>query len=373
LLSAGAWLTVVATVLTVWMLRQELAAPWRWLVPFFFTSVLLAAGLTAHRARENLAAANFLAGAALAIAPCMLSLMAELGWLAQPPPQVSQLFAGTFTNQQVAASAATALVLSALGLWRLRMTGFAWTSAALAAATYLSLLLLYNWLDQPPEIKARWCLPLIASEIAALTLERKGLVRWTLPFHLVALLALVGCLDVIALNGPTLALMGIDKDRFPYFDHDRQQAFSIALNGLLFLLVMLATEKAGSLDLRRASKLFEIFALLHILGPLFLNAMAHRTDPRVRTDVWIYLWATLLFVLLASIRSRWRLLVGGLAGCGLGSYLLVDLGLVSKRPFIIGLGFLGLLLALGALAYVRSSASRRAPKPPAPGGRRAPL
>src|SRR5208283_614514 len=61
LLSAGAWLTVVATVLTVWMLRQELAAPWRWLVPFFFTSVLLAAGLTAHRARENLAAANFLA------------------------------------------------------------------------------------------------------------------------------------------------------------------------------------------------------------------------------------------------------------------------------------------------------------------------
>ncbi|MGO8699839.1 MAG: hypothetical protein ACLQVY_19225, partial [Limisphaerales bacterium] len=359
ILSAGAWLAVVATVLTVWMLRQDLTPPWRWMVPFFFTSVLLAAGFAAYRAKEKLAAANFLAGAALAIAPCTLSLLAELGWMAQAPPQISQLFPGNFTNQQVAASAATALVLSALGLWRLRMTGFAWTSAALAEATYLSVLLLFGWLSQPPEIKARWCLPLAAAEIAALVLERKGLVRWTLPFHLVALVALVGCLDVIALNGPTLSLLGVTTDRFSYFDHDRQQMFSLALNGLLFLLVMLITEKAGSLDLRRASKLFEIFALLHVLSPLFLNAMSHRSDPLVRTDVWIYLSATLLFVLLASLRSKWRLLVGGLAGCGLGSYLLVDLGLVAKKPFIIGLGFLGLLLALSALAYVRYSASWR--------------
>jgi hypothetical protein len=47
------------------------------------------------------------------------------------------------------------------------------------------------------------------------------------------------------------------------------------------------------------------------------------------------------------------LLVGGLAGCALGSYLLVDLGLVSRKPFIVGLGLAGLLVALGAFAYVR--------------------
>lgn len=205
---------------------------------------------------------------------------------------------------------------------------------------------------------------MVAAEIAALALERKGLVRWTLPFHLVALVALVGCLDIIALNGPTLSLLGVTTARFSYFDHDRQQAFSLALNGLVFLLLMLTTEKAGSLDLRRASKLFEVLALLHVLSPLFLNAMSHRSDPLVRTDVWIYLGATLLFVLLASFRSKWRLLVGGLAGCGLGSYLLVDLGLVAKKPFIIGLGFLGLLLALSALAYVRYSASWRDAKAP---------
>ena len=45
--------------------------------------------------------------------------------------------------------------------------------------------------------------------------------------------------------------------------------------------------------------------------------------------------------------------MGGLAGCGLGSYLLVHLQLVARKPFIIGLGFLGLAAALGAFIYVK--------------------
>ena len=73
---ACSWLAVVAAVLTVWMLRDELGAPWRWLLPATLTFTLLAAGHSARRARETLAAATFLAGAALAIAPCILSLLA---------------------------------------------------------------------------------------------------------------------------------------------------------------------------------------------------------------------------------------------------------------------------------------------------------
>ena len=71
------------------------------------------------------------------------------------------------------------------------MTGFAWTTATLATGAYLSLLLLFDWLSQKPEIQALWCLPLAAMEPVALFLERRGRVRWTLPFHLVALTALV--------------------------------------------------------------------------------------------------------------------------------------------------------------------------------------
>jgi hypothetical protein len=83
-------------------------------------------------------------------------------------------------------------------------------------------------------------------------------------------------------------------------------------------------------------------------------------------DVWVYVASALMLVLLAALRSRWRMLVGGLAGCGLGSFLLVDLGLVARQPFILGLGLCGLLVALGAFLYVQKrqgAPSRGARKP----------
>jgi serine/threonine-protein kinase len=353
ILSGATWLAVVATVLMVWMLRNDLAPLWRWLLPTYFTAMLLLAGQAARRAREPLAAATFLAGAVLAMAPCMLALLAELHIGGTPARQVKQLFPDAFTNQQVLMASCTALAVSVFSLWRLAMTGFAWTSAILGATSYLSLLLLFNWLDRKPEVQALWCLPLVALEPVALALERRGRVRWTLPFHLLALLALVVGLDVIALDGPTLKMLGVEGARWAFFDESRLKAFSIVLNGLLFLGLMLVTERAASLDLRRASKLLEVLAIVHTLSALFANAMSHRNAPHVRADVWIYLAAAAAFTVLAPFRSRWRLLVGGLAGCGLGSYLLVELGIVDRTSFVVGLGFAGLVVALGTFAYVR--------------------
>ena len=157
----------------------------------------------------------------------------------------------------------------------------------------------------------------------------------------------------MALNGPTLKMLGVTQEQWSYFDDDRQKAFSIVLNGVAFLVLMMFAERAPSLDLRRASKWLEVLAILHTISALFDNALEHRSDALVRYDVWIYLAFALFFATLAPFRSRWRMLVGGLLGCGLGSYLLVDLGLVARKPFIIGLGVVGLGVALGAFAYVR--------------------
>ncbi len=357
ILSGATWLAVVATVLTVWMLRNELSTPWRWLLPTFFTAALFMAGYSARRQRESLAAATFLAGATLAMAPCALSLLAELHLFNMAAIDVKQIFPGTFSNQQVLTASLMALTVSLSSLWRMKMTGFAWTTATLTAASYLSLLSVFNWLDKKPEIQALWCLPLAAMEPIALALERRGRVRWTLPFHLIAMLAVVAGLDIIAINGPTLKMLGVDNVRWPYFDPNRLEAFSIVLNGCLFLILMLFTERSKSLDLRCASKLLEVLAIIHTLSALFANALDHRNDPHVRVDVWLYLGAAVIFMVLAPFRSRWRLLVGGLAGCGLGSYLLVDLGLVDRKPFIIALGFIGLVVALGTYAYVRRRSS----------------
>jgi serine/threonine protein kinase len=352
-LACGTWLSVVATMLTVWMLREEMGLPWRWLLPACFTFVLISAGYAAHRAREELACATFLAGAALATAPCTLALLGETGLWAAPPPEVKQLLAGTFTNAQVLAASATALLISGFSWWRLKMTAFSWTTATLAAASYFSVLLLFNWLEQKPEVQALWFLPLAAIEAIALLLERNGRVRWTLPFHLLAGVVLVAGLDVIAWHGPTLEMLGISEWGWAYFNTDRLQALSFAANGMLFLLLMLATQRSASLDLRRAGKLLEFLAILHTLAPLFVNALNHRDQPYVRVDVALYLGAAALFVIVAPYRSRWRILVSGLAGCGFGSYLLVDLELVARKPFIVGLGVFGIILALSTYAYAR--------------------
>jgi hypothetical protein len=130
-------------------------------------------------------------------------------------------------------------------------------------------------------------------------------------------------------------------------------ALSFVLNGLVFLGLMLVTERAASLDLRRASKVLEVLAIVHTLSALFFNALNHRSEPHVRVDLALYLGAATLFMVLAPFRSRWRLLVGGLAGFGLGSYLLVDLGVVARKPFVVSLGFAGLVVALATFAYVR--------------------
>ena len=102
------------------------------------------------------------------------------------------------------AACLTGFVLSLFALTHLRMTGFAWTTCVLGVASYVSVLLQLNWLGKEPEIRALWLLPLTGFSIIALAFEKVGRVRWALPFHLVALLVLVGALDVMAGNGPTL-------------------------------------------------------------------------------------------------------------------------------------------------------------------------
>ena len=58
---------------------------------------------------------------------------------------MKQLFDGTFTNQQLLAASCGALLVSIFGLWRLKLTGFAWTTAVLGVATWGTVLLLFNW------------------------------------------------------------------------------------------------------------------------------------------------------------------------------------------------------------------------------------
>lgn len=354
ILYTGTWLVVISAVLIVWLARDQLAPPWPWLAPMAGSIWLLGAGLLGSRRREPIASASFLAGAVLSLVPAILALLDELKWLSERPETVTQLLPD-FSNTQILVSNAMALGLSALAWARLRMTGFAWTTAVLAALTYWSGLLCFNWLDQKPQFMALWLLPLAGLEAAGLACERQGRVRWALPFHWVALLALVLSLDSMAQEGPTLAMLGVRENAFDYLNLERQRSISLAANGGLFLILMLLTERAKSLDLRRASFVFEGLALVHMLGPLYSNAQSQRSTPGVGIDVALYVGTVVILLLIGPWRSRWRVLVGALGGVALGSYLLIDLEIVRKSVFTLSLGAIGLIASGGMYAYLLRS------------------
>jgi hypothetical protein len=115
---------------------------------------------------------------------------------------------------------------------------------------------------------------------------------------------------------------------------------------------MMVTERAGSLDLRRGSHLLALLGSTHVLGSLYNNAQNHRNQPWLATDVAVYLAAAVGILLLGPWRGRRQFLLAGLAGLALGSHLLLDLRLVARAPFVLGLGLVGLAVALGTYAYL---------------------
>lgn len=99
MLYAATWSVVVAAVLAVWLARNELPAPWPWAGPVMGTLWLVGAGLLSARRKEPLAAASFLAGAALSVVPAALAVLKELNLLSFRPENVKQLLPD-FSNAQ---------------------------------------------------------------------------------------------------------------------------------------------------------------------------------------------------------------------------------------------------------------------------------
>lgn len=357
-LYTATWLVVVGSALYVWVTRAEPASAANMAAPLGAAAWLGAAGWVSWRKKEALASASFLAGAVLALVPAMLGLLKWFHFLSIPAAGVRQFLEQGFTNQQLLVACVSALALSLMAWWRLKMTGFAWTSAALAGLSFMTGLLCLNWLGQEAATRAWWCLPLVAFALPALLAESAGRVRWALPFYLVAGGALVASLDTIAFEGTTLGLLGFTEQRFPFFKEERQQAFSLALNGCVFVALMLWMERARSLDLRRASRLMEPLALLHLLGALYANARTQREDPAVVADASIYAVAVVLVLVLGAWRSRWRTLIGALGGLALGSHLLVDLHLVPKNAFTLALAAAGTVVSAATYYYLVTAPKR---------------
>ncbi|MFN0059048.1 MAG: serine/threonine-protein kinase [Planctomycetota bacterium] len=358
----SSWLVVVAAALLVWLARDDLGAPWRWILPLGASGTLLCCGVVGYRRREFFASAAFLAAGVLSIAPALLAVFAEHSMFAWRAADVQQLLPAPFGNEQVMVAVCSALIVSLIAQRRMGLTGFAWTSALLMTASYLAVLINFNWLGRPAHAQALACLPLVALVAMGLRYERRGLVRWATPFHWLGFAAFIIAADVYAISRPTLELFGVTPAATAegYWTQHRIESFSLALNGLLLGAVMALIERARSLDLRRAGRVLEVLVPIHLLGPIVVIAAGEATTAKSAIDMTCYLLAVGLLLALSPWRAHYRFLVAGLGGLALGSYLLIDLELVARGPFVIVLGSVALAAALFSYAWATARAKSRA-------------
>ena len=343
-LYTGTWMVVVAAMLLVWFARDRLSPELRAGIPIAAAAAFLGLGLIAWRRREIVGTASFFAGLVLAAIPAAISAFAESGVLGARPEGTGQILPAPYSNGQVLAAVSIALALSIAALASLRLTAFAWTTAALSVAAYVAFLSVRGFLDLPAEEQALRLLPLVALAGAALLFERAGRVRFALPFHAIALATLVLAPDVMAHGGWWIRELGLGGE----IDRDRLAAYAFAANGLLLLLVMAAIERAKSLDLRRGARLLEFLVPVHVVGALYANA----AETGLWIDVAAHLAAVVLLLALGPWRHRHRFLLGGLAGLALGSHVLLDRELVSPVAFCAGLGAAGLAIATATFALL---------------------
>ncbi len=345
ILNAAVWLTVVSVALLVWLGRDALGPTLRFAIPLSGFVLLLVFGGLLQLRRQVETAAVLLAGAVLCALPAVLATVSELAILAERPDGAGQLLPEPYSNHQVLVACAAAAALSIVAFAGLRYTALAWTTADLLVLTWIAWRITRGWLDAAPEIRALECLPLLAFVIPGLWFERVGRVRWAFPFHAVALITLVIGLDVIAEHGTTLRMLGL----FIELDEGRSESFSIALNGLLFIALMVRFERSASLDLRRGARVLEWLAPLHLLGALFANALV-KDGPGV--DVVLYLVAVLFLLAMGPWRSHRRLFQSGLLGLALGTHLLIHREWFEPVPFLVILGASGLVIAFSTWRWM---------------------
>ena len=346
LLGAGVCLAAAGVALFVGYGGLALPQQLRVGLPAGVFAFLLAMGLRAHLRKDPPMAATFLVGAILAMAPAALVALAEFGFLKGRGDLATQLFAGTpFSNSHLLVAAAASFTLSVVALILRQQTIFAWTSCILAGAVYVAFLMTQGFLARTPAVQALLLLPIAALEAAAILAERSGRVRWALPGHVLAVGAFLAALELLALDGRIFELLGVAGMA--------GSPLGFAAIGLLLAGAMIPLEMAPNLDLRRAARLLQVLAPLHLLVPTYYVAHANGTG----ANVLLVFAASVACLALAPWRSRRWCFAFGLLGLGAALHLCVRNGLLPGGWFGASAAAAGVLLSVLSVLYIRKRAA----------------
>jgi serine/threonine protein kinase len=292
-------------------------------------AALALAAFRLDRGAHKPAAVAFHLGAAVLLPPLLLILFRELGWFSRVAPWNRELFE-TVTNRQLQAALLVTAVWLALLALRTRTVALSSGFAGLLLLFHLALLSdwgLRQWLeDERWDALAYGLGPLV---IAAIVLG-SGADRWQRPFlaqplHFLAVGALVASLELLALQGRAMALLGITLAPMqgPSVTDPLllDTVAAMVLNGIGFLVLGVLIDARGTQAMKLPARMLEAIAPYAILEPI---AVLVETGEYSRRVDWAFLVCALAVAYASRFRQRRGFFTAGLANTAAALYFITD-------------------------------------------------
>lgn len=355
MLHLGAWACVVSAFLM-------LAFPWshsgliRPLLPSVLLGVLLVAGLLLWQRHSNRVAIVLLMGAAITCPIAMATVLDHFKWMGAAGGD--DLLKGLITDPQLLATTICAFILNTV-LWRrTRTSAFAliWGLGAVALATAcFSLTGLRTQLSQGRfDTAAGWYLwpGMLLVALAMVWDLRWKKETFAAPLYVIGVAMLLICLSLIAGFGPTLQWLGLTHHEHGP-DLIRQVKYSFMINGLLYLLVGLLADRAGSSHwLRRIGTLLFWLAPSHVLIPILLLENQWAILPSSWTLAELLLPVGAMVFVFASVPKQMKsFFFSGLFYLGISVQRLTARHFEDRLAWPIALAVIGMCLAFVAWRY----------------------
>src|SRR6185503_2581970 len=283
-----------------------------------------------RREHQAVAVAFYLGG--LSLLPLFLLIFFhETGWWMARAGEDAELFTGgVVSNRQLQVTSLLACAWSVYLAFRTRTSALSIVSSLLLFCFGIALLAdagLRSWLESDRwDLVALHLIPLVAAYAGAgWWLERSQRPWFATAAFVAASVALVGVLDLWAVNGKLLHYLGLTMRHLQPPDVQNQVLIdmltALSLNGVAFYLAAAAVERRGSPAMRTATLLLFTIAPFSILEPL---AYLSKTGVYNERFDWLYLALAIGIAVVSYHRQRKSFYYAGLINSGLALYLIAD-------------------------------------------------
>ncbi|MEC9476833.1 MAG: serine/threonine-protein kinase [Planctomycetota bacterium] len=345
------WTSLVSSFFTALLYRQDVGVSFSWLLPMGTSVALGVAGLLSQQFARKRVTPLFFGGAIISLVPTLIALLTAMVWAPAPDDQAELFGEAGIANRTLFFSSLVSLIAAVLRLNRTGVSFYSWVAATLYGSTHFSLLLVAGYLTWEAGAQALGILSITIAWMVGTGFEKMQKPRFARPFHwLGGLTLLIGLYKLSQV--PLLSWIGIDA-----MEPQAATGWSLAISGLMLLLITYFLENSIRLERRRIANYLEWVCPVFILGGLYQAALSSNPIAGWQTSssIWVaigpFIAAVAMFITLTARSWRPRFMISAMAGIALSVRLVQHHNLIPIEVMLLLVSLGGLLLA--AVFYIR--------------------